>query len=354
MKKIRVLIVDDSGVMRKILSDIISQSGTMDVVGTAINGFEAVQFAQSLHPDVITMDVNMPKMNGILAVEQIMKVTPTPIVMISSTTQYGAEATLKALDLGAVDFVAKPSGDISLDIGALREEILSKVKVASKIKVVRIVNKSTCSERVTTSCRSGKPGFLEDRLLPTDFKQVIAIGCSTGGPQALNVILPEFPLHFPPILVVQHMPEKFTKGLAKQLDERVELKVVEAQDGDKIKAGMVYIAPGSHHMEISSYGTIQLYRGDKFKGYRPSIDIMMTSVAGVYGKNAIGVLLTGMGSDGAEGLYRIKQAQGKTIAQDESTSAVFGMPKVAIDKGCVDYVIPLPSVASRLMSLAKQ
>jgi len=361
MKKIKVLIVDDSGVMRKLLSDIITQDGEMEVIGTAASGVEAVQKAESLHPDVITMDINMPKMNGILAVEHIMKSRPTPIVMISSVTQHGAEATLKALELGAVDFIAKPSGDISLDIESLQMEIASKVKTASKIKVVRNVNGSPkgASDLLGTSHLKVTRGLVRRSPSPPTLKlvapHILAIGCSTGGPQALNEILGELPSYFPyPILVVQHMPEKFTKELAKQLNQKVKLKVVEAEDGDKIKGGTVYIAPGSYHMRVTPHEMIRLSQDEKVNGHRPSIDVMMESVSEVYGKHAIGVLLTGMGSDGARGLYKVKQAQGVTIAQDELTSAVFGMPKVAIEMGCVDYVLPLPLIAKRLVGFIKQ
>lgn len=348
MKKTRVLIVDDSGVMRKMLSDIVNQDEELIVVGTAANGIEAIQQVESLRPDVITMDINMPKMDGILAVEHIMKSSPTPIVMISSATQYGAEATLKALELGAVDFITKPSGDISLDIDDLQKEIISKVKVASKIKVVRIVNKPLKSVVRLKGLSYSKTKINSDIL------HVVVIGCSTGGPHALNEILSKLPSWFPwPILIVQHMPEKFTKELAKQLNQKVELKTLEAQDGDKIKGGTIYIAPGSSHMRVVSHGLIHLSRGEKINGYRPCIDVTMKSVSEVFGKYAIGVLLTGMGSDGAQGLYEIKQAQGTTIVQDESTSAVFGMPKAAIELGCVDYVVPLPLIAKQLMSFIK-
>jgi two-component system chemotaxis response regulator CheB len=356
MEKIRVLIVDDSGVMRRILSDIITQDKEMEVIGTAADGIEAIQKVESFHPHVITMDVNMPRMNGILAVEHIMKSYPTPIVMISSVTQYGAEVTLKALELGAVDFIAKPSGDISLDIESLREEIIAKVKTAAKIKVVRTVSKSIRSPKSST--RALKLNSLPISKVypssPTEGVSVVAIGSSTGGPYALNVILSELPVHFPcPILIVQHMPEKFTKELAKQLNQKTALKVVEAQDGDKIKPGTVYIAPGSHHMKVTPPGIIQLSRGEKVNGYRPSVDVLMSSVSEVYGKKAIVVLLTGMGSDGARGLYKIKQAQGKTLVQDEQTCTVFGMPKAAIELGGVDYIVPLPLIARRLMGLVR-
>ncbi len=356
MKKIRVLIVDDSGVMRKILSDIIQQDEELEVIETAANGIEAIEKVASFRPHVITMDVNMPKMNGILAVEHIMKSYPTPIVMISSVTQYGAEVTLKALELGAVDFIAKPSGDISLDIESLREEIISKVKTASKIKVVRTVSKSVRSMRGSTRALKLNARHISKLYAPspTEGVSVVAIGSSTGGPQALNVILSALPIYFPcPILIVQHMPEKFTKELAKQLDQRTALKVVEAQDGDKIKTGMVYIAPGSHHMKVTPTGIIRLSRGEKVNGYRPSVDVLMSSVSEVYGKKAVAVLLTGMGSDGAQGLYKIKQAQGKTLVQDEQTCTVFGMPKAAIELGGVDYIVPLPLIARRLMDLVR-
>ncbi|MCP4404899.1 MAG: chemotaxis response regulator protein-glutamate methylesterase [bacterium] len=368
---IRVLVVDDSSLMQRLLSDIIDKDAGLRVVGTASHGYEAVRKAEKLRPDVVTMDVNMPHMDGLKAVEQIMTLAPAPIVMISSLTQEGAEATLKALDLGAIDFVSKPSGYVSLDIGDLANEILAKIKLAAKIRVVRTVNRSAASSSSVSSSFQGPSGSsnpkankdvdIENAIFKYvlsrssgniySYDRVIVIGCSTGGPQALNEILFRFPLSFPaPILVAQHMPEKFTEKLAVQLDRRIELHVVEAKNGMKLRKGMVYIAPGAYNIKILTDRTIALFERDGNASQAcPSVDMLMLSVAEVFGQQALGVLLTGMGDDGMIGMNAIKDARGTTIAQDEESSLVFGMPKMAIEAGSVDSIVPLPMVADEIM-----
>ena len=354
---IKVLIVDDSGLMVKLLSEIISQDQELRVIGRASHGYDAVQKVKLLQPDVITMDVNMPRMDGLKAVEYIMSTMPTPIVMISSLTQEGAATTIQALDLGAIDFVPKPSGYVSLDIGTLSAEIISKIKLAAKIRVVRTVKRSAATlsveqqaGKIGTSTSQGVPGPGLTSRKKHDYTKVVAIGCSTGGPNALNEILQKFPEDFPaPILVVQHMPEKFTEKLAELLDHRIALRVVEAKEGMDIQKGMVYIAPGAYHMKALSNRTIALQPGVSPAIPCPSVDIMMQSVAKVFGKNTIGVILTGMGNDGVAGMNAIKDVKGITIAQDEETSLVFGMPRMAIESGCVDAIVPLPQVSDEIM-----
>jgi len=346
--------------MVKLLSEIINNDPELHVVGAASHGYDAVRKAQSLHPDVITMDVNMPRMDGITAVEHIMTTVPTPIIMISSLTKEGAEATLQSLDLGAIDFVSKPSGYVSLDIGDLSTEIIAKIKLAAKIHVVRTVKRS--ASVFPAEKREGKisghrvqtidwSSILHSTKKKHDYKKVVAIGCSTGGPSALNEVLHKFPADFhAPILVVQHMPEKFTEKLAELLNHRVALHVVEAKDGMDIQRGTVYIAPGANHMKIRSNRTISLQQEDSTAIPCPSVDIMMKSVAEVFRKNVIGVILTGMGNDGVAGMNAIKDMKGMTIAQDEETSLVFGMPKTAIESGCIDSIVPLMLVSDEIMN----
>ncbi len=364
-----MLVVDDSGLMVKLLSEIVNRDPELQVVGTASHGYDAVRKVQSLHPDVITMDVNMPRMDGIKAVEHIMSTAPTPIIMISSLTQEGAAATFHALELGAIDFVSKPSGYVSLDIEDLSTEIIAKIKLAAKIHVVRTVKRSAPIPSVKRSTPippvvKRQKGIHDSKTQTInwhaifygtkkkhDYNKVVAIGCSTGGPNALNEVLRKFPEDIPaPILVVQHMPEKFTEKLAELLDHRVALHVVEAKDGMGIQRGTVYIAPGAYHMKILANRTIALQHQDSTAIPCPSVDITMKSIAEVFGKNAIGVILTGMGNDGVAGMNAIKDMKGITIAQDEETSLVFGMPKMAIESGCVDSIVPLSLVSQEIMN----
>jgi two-component system chemotaxis response regulator CheB len=355
---IKVLVVDDSGVMLKLLSEIINADSELRVVGTASHGYDAVRKAQSLRPDVITMDVNMPRMDGITAVEHIMSTIPIPIIMISSLTKEGAAATLQALDLGAIDFVSKLSGYVSLDIGDLSTEIIAKIKLAAKIHVVRTVKRSVPvfpPEKEKKKIGDPKVQAIDWDLIlhpmrkKHEYKNVVAIGCSTGGPSALNEVLQEFPADFPaPILVVQHMPEKFTEKLAEMLDHRIALHVVEAKDGMDVLRGTVYIAPGAYHMKVQPNRTISLQHENSTATPCPSVDIMMKSVAEVFGKDVIGVILTGMGNDGVAGMNAVKDMKGTTIAQDEETSLVFGMPKMAIESGCIDSIVPLSLVSEEI------
>lgn len=360
MSVIKVVVVDDSAVMVRLLSEIINKDSELRVVGTASHGIDAVRKVESLHPDVVTMDVNMPRMDGIKAVEYIMSTVPTPIIMISSLTQKGAEVTIQALDLGAIDFVPKPSGYVSLDIEDLSTEIIAKIKLAAKIHVVRTVNRPVTIPFFPKKVEKKPDALSHPGELPLkkkhDYKRVVAIGCSTGGPSALNDILQQFPAGFAaPILVVQHMPEKFTEKLAELLDHRIALQVVEAKEGMTIRRGVVYIAPGAYHMRVRSNRTIALQHEPSSTVPCPSVDILMTSVAEVFGKEVIGVILTGMGNDGVAGMNAIKDKKGVTIAQDEETSLVFGMPKMAIESGCIDSIVPLSLVPDEIMhSLRKR
>ncbi|HDM36570.1 MAG TPA: chemotaxis response regulator protein-glutamate methylesterase [Candidatus Syntrophoarchaeum butanivorans] len=329
---IRVLVVDDSALMRKVISDILSSAPDIEVAGTAKDGVEAIEKVARLKPDVITLDIEMPEMDGLEALEFIMKDCPTPTVMISALTQEGAEATFRALELGAVDFVAKPSGSISLDMKDLADEVIRKVRAAH------------LSRRVKR--RSGVRKPLQSA--PSGFR-IITIGSSTGGTEALKEIVPQFPKNSPPILITQHMPPGFTEAFAEHLDRISAIKVKEAEEGDRIMKGLALLAPGDYHMTVGGDRRVHLEHTEKINSVRPAADPMMMSAAVVYRRAVIGVVLTGMGRDGARGIVEIKKRGGKAIAQSEDTCVVYGMPKEAVATGCVDEVVPLPDIPSKIM-----
>ena len=340
---IKVLVVDDSVFMRKVISDVLNSEAGIKVIDVAANGKEAVEKVKNLNPDVVTLDIEMPVMNGLEALEIIMKENPTPVVMISSLTKAHAEATLKSLSLGAVDFVAKAGGSIS-SIKNIRDEIVSKCRMASKVNVKSI------KPQPVSIIKPPKFGGLSS-------KKIVAIGTSTGGPRALQEIIPKLPKDFPcGIVIVQHMPPGFTKSLAERLNSLSEVSVKEAENGDQILPGKVLIAPGSHHMivENSINPIVKLNTNPTVNGHRPSADPLLESIAKVFGSKAVGVILTGMGRDGADGMQAIKQQNGYTIAESKSTSIVFGMPKAAIDIGVVDIIAPITEVASEIIRAVRQ
>ena len=340
---IKILIVDDSAFMRKLLSDLFSAEPDFTVIDTARNGVDAVEKVKRLKPDLITMDVEMPVMDGIKALEIIMKETPTPVLMISSLTRAGAEATLSALELGAVDFVAKSAGILS-SITSIGNEILAKSRAAVHAKVSRFVERPK-AQLVVKPLLQPVIGRIEERVL--------AIGTSTGGPRALQEVITKLPGDLPcGVVIVQHMPPGFTKSLSERLDSLSALTVKEAEHNDVVRSGLVLIAPGNYHMTIEREGNkkvVKLDQSPPIGGHRPAVDPMMESVARVYGAGAFGVILTGMGHDGAKGIKAIKQQHGYTIAEDQSTAVVFGMPKAAIELGVVDKVAPISAVAAEIV-----
>lgn len=373
MKRIRVLVVDDSAFMRRMISDILDSEPGIEVVGTARNGQEAVNILSRLAPDVITMDVEMPVMGGLDALEEIMKVRPTPVLMISSATQSGAEATLKALQRGAVDFIAKPSGSISLDIGKLEKEIRQKVKLAAGAVILRPEHASSpdkkkpqhgigLSKATAPVLEPVKPITVTPVPIPrigrTELNKLVVIGTSTGGPKALYEIIPALPKDFPAgVLIVQHMPPGFTLSLANRLNQASAITIKEAEDGDEVLPGVAYIAPGDYHMAVKTVERgagrkqlmIEINQEPPVNGHRPSINVMFTSVAENYWSRIVAVLLTGMGSDGTEGMKLIKGLGGKTIVEDESTCVVFGIPRSAIEAKVVDRVAPLGQIANEIV-----
>jgi two-component system chemotaxis response regulator CheB len=347
MNRIKVLVVDDSALMRRIISDIFQKEPDITVVGTARNGKEALEAIPMLKPDVITLDIEMPVLTGLEALPMIWRKYKIPTIMLSSLTQDGAEATIRALELGAFDFVGKPSGSISLDLAIVGQELVGKVRAAAK------------KEQIVRSTKYFKPQPKQipepPKPIPTGnrVEEIIAIGTSTGGPRALQVVLSHLPATLKAaVVVVQHMPPGFTKSLAQRLDQICQVRVHEAEHGQVLEEGHVYIAPGDYHMRIveRSPGVFEtsLNQQPPLGGHRPSVDVLFESVADLKHVRLRAAILTGMGSDGANGMVRIKERGGYTVAEAKESCVVFGMPRMAIAKGCVDAVVPLDRVAYEL------
>lgn len=342
-KKIRVLVVDDSAFMRKVLQGIIASDPQLEVCGEARDGREAVSQVEALKPDVISMDINMPHMDGLEATKLIMGSNPHPILVVSSESRDGAEVTLKSLQLGAIDFVAKPSGGIDLDMSSVREELCRKLKMAAKVRVVR-----NATGRAPDPSASARNAHHDDRS-PAPSRAgkfpIVVMASSTGGPATLMQFVPYFPKDFPgAVIVIQHMPGNFTSQFSKQLGEVSQIKVKEAESGEIIVPYHLYVCPGSHHLRVSPTGRVVLDDGARIGGYRPCADVALETAAVYAGHMTIGVVLTGMGNDGARGVQAVKAAGGHVIAQDESTAVIFGMPQEAIKTGAVDQVLPIETI----------
>lgn len=362
-KKFRVLVVDDSAFMCKVLEAIFNADELLQVVGKARDGREAIALAETLKPDVITMDLNMPHLDGLQATAHIMTTNPRPIVVVSSETREGAASTLKALELGAIEFVTKPSGGIDLDMQSIKEDLLRKVRMAAKVRVVRTasrmanaVQSPTAKPLPATVPRPTTPAtnFSSDMRFP-----VVVLAASTGGPATVMRMAPGFTRDFPAaVFLVQHMPASFTSQYALQLAEFTNIRVKEAEHNESVQAGVLYICPGGHHLRVAPTGRIQLdATTGRIEGYLPNIDVTMESVAAFAGAMSIGVVLTGMGCDGARGSRAIKAAGGIVLAQDEATSVIFGMPDEAIKTGVVEQVLPIddiyPAIEKRVLSLSR-
>ena len=349
-----MLIVDDSAFMRKVLETILISDEKVQVVGHAKDGREAVRLAESLKPDVITMDINMPVMDGLQATAEIMTTNPRPIVVVSSESRQGAASTLRALELGAIEFVAKPSSGVDLDMHSVREDLLRKVRVAAKVRVVRTASRlaSEIKNSDGTPMSSLPPvatrpaaGAGYDQRFP-----VVVLAASTGGPATVMRLAPGFTRDFPAaVILVQHMPAAFTTQYAAQLAEFTSIRVKEAENNESLMPGTFYICPGGQHLRVMPTGRIQLDGSTgRINGYLPNIDLTMESVAAYAGALSIGVVLTGMGNDGAGGARAIKAAGGIVLAQDEATCVIFGMPAEAIKTGAVDQVLSIDDIYSAI------
>ena len=337
----KVLIVDDSALMRQMLSEIIGGYDDFEVVGVAHDPYIAREKIKALNPDVLTLDVEMPRMDGLTFLENLMRLRPMPVLMVSSLTKKNAETTLRALELGAVDFVAKPAAQTSEDLAHYGEMVVEKLRAVASAGLPRSRDGRERSQKPLSPAQSGfRPG------------QLIAIGASTGGTEALREVLAPLPDSFPPVMVVQHMPEMFTKMFAKRLDGLCKIAVTEAEQGERVLPGHAYIAPGDMHMRVARKNdqlVVSLDQDPPVNRHRPAVDALLHSIAEKAGKNSVGVILTGMGADGKSGIRALKEAGARTLAQDRDSCVVFGMPKAAIDTGCVDAIVPIEEMADEIL-----
>lgn len=343
-KKIRVLVIDDSAMIRGILSDGLAKDHNIEVVGVAPDPYIARDKIIELKPDVLTLDVEMPRMDGLEFLRKLMVQHPIPVIMVSALTERGKRVTIEALEAGAVDFVAKPRSDVARGLNEMMIELRTKVKLAATANVSHYKSRrKEPAEIVTPSC-----------ALAETTDKIIVVGASAGGTEAIKEILTRLPATSPGVVLVQHMPEGFTRMFAERLNSLSQIYVKEAADGDRVMPGVALVAPGSYQMRVVRFGgiyRIKCERGDKVSGHCPSVDVLMHSAAISAGANAVGVILTGMGSDGASGLKAMHDAGARTIAQNQETSVVFGMPKAAINNGAVDLVLSLEEIPVRVLSL---
>lgn len=366
---VRVLVVDDSAFMRKVIGDILSEDPAIEVVGRAKNGREAVKLFADLRPDVITLDVEMPGMNGIEVLKHIMSSRPTPVIMVSGLTKTGADITMQALDAGAVDFVTKPSGTISLDMSKVSAELKSKVQAASRASI----NRSSPAQTVGHASSSWSPQPHTAQLAshvaqvqtqrvdvkrePPKRTELVVIGASTGGPVALQEVITHLPKDFPvPIVLVQHMPPGFTSSFAARLDERSALKVVEGTEGLTIQKGMVVVAPGGYHLLVEKKGSVNvchLTETPPVRSVRPAADVLFKSVATNVGGAVVAVVLTGMGKDGLDGVRMLREKGAYIIIESKETCVIYGMPGAIAEAGLADEILPLQQIAQGLVRTVK-
>jgi len=350
--KTRVLIIDDSALVRSLLTEIINRQPDLEAIGAAPDPYAAREMIRAMNPDVLTLDVEMPKMDGLDFLEKLMRLRPTPVVMVSTLTARGAEVTIRALELGAIDFVAKPKIGIASGLQELGAEICEKIRVAARARMHRHVRAASPS----AAPAAADPAQPAAKAPPARFSRVsteklIAIGASTGGTEAIREVLTRLPSDSPAVLITQHMPPGFTKSFAARLDGLCRITVSEAVDGERALPGHAYIAPGDRHMRLVRSGANYMIAVDQsppVNRHRPSVDVLFRSIAQAAGPNALAVMLTGMGKDGAAGMVEMHDAGSFTIAQDEASCVVFGMPREAIAAGAVDEVLPVTSIADRL------
>ena len=351
MKKIRVVVVDDSALVRSLLAEIINREKDMECVGAANDPLIARDMIRELNPDVITLDIEMPRMDGIDFLARLMRLRPMPVVMISTLTERGAEVTMKALELGAVDFVAKPRIGVADGLSELAVQIVDKVRIAAAAHIKRAVGLPPASGAGASAPASARATLASIGRVSTE--KLICIGASTGGTEAIKDVLVCLPPDCPGILITQHMPEGFTKSFAARLDTLCRISVSEAVHNERVLPGHAYIAPGHSHLLLKKSGAnymTELSQSEPVNRHRPAVDVLFRSAAKYAGSNSVGVILTGMGKDGAAGMLEMKQVGSRTIAQDEASCVVFGMPKEAIARGGVDEVLPLHEIPRRVMA----
>ncbi len=337
--KINVLVVDDSAFMRKSISIMLEDDPDIKVIKTARDGVEGFELAKTLKPDVITLDIEMPRMDGLTTLKKIMAECPTPVIMVSSLTSDGAEATIKALELGAVDFIPKELSFVNINIIKIKEDLIRKVKeIVKQRSIKKRFRRLSFSHQVEDLSHTSKL-----KALPKIGYKAVSLGISTGGPLSLQKVVPFLKTKTIPFFIVQHMPPKFTKSLSQRLDDLSELKVKEAEDGEQVQRGHIYIAPGGYHMTIQKGGmnTIRISDSPKDTLHKPSVDVMMNSVLDVYGKSTLAVIMTGMGKDGSDSIARLKRMGGYCLAQDQDSCVVYGMPRSVVEAGNADVIAPL-------------
>ncbi|MDX2019086.1 MAG: chemotaxis response regulator protein-glutamate methylesterase [Deltaproteobacteria bacterium] len=341
MRKIRVLVIDDSAMFREMLSALLRTEPQIEVVGTAPDPVAAWAMIKQLAPDVLTLDVEMPRMDGLTFLQNLMTHHPLPVVMVSALTERGCQATLRALELGAIDVVTKPKVDVRAGMAEAAVELIDKVRIAAQSRV--LVRKQVAPP----------PSKVASTWLGRTTYKIIAVGASTGGTEALTTFLSALPADAPGVVVVQHMPSRFTKSFAERLDRLCQIRVAEAADGDRVLTGQALIAPGGFHMTVGRSGADYLVRVNQqpqVNGHRPSVDVLFDSCAEYVGRNAVGVIMTGMGADGARGLLKMRKGGAKTFAQNEATCVVYGMPREAVERGAVDEVLPLDQLSAAALS----
>lgn len=346
MSRTRVLIIDDSALVRQMMTEILSRDPAIQVIGAAPDPYVAWDKIQRLHPDVVTLDIEMPRMDGLTFLAKLMRAHPLPVLMVSSLAERGCETTLKALELGAVDFVTKPRIDVARGTAEIADEIVAKVKLAGGARL-RVKQQPARAEAADLPVPH-PPSFNATH-------KIVAIGASTGGTEALREVLCGLPSDAPGIVIVQHMPEDFTRAFARSLNSLARIEVSEARDGDAVLPGHALIAPGNYHMELVRSGAayrVRVYMSERINHHRPSVDVLFQSCARAAGQNAVGVILTGMGDDGALGLLAMRSAGARTVAQDEESCVVFGMPKEAIARGAAEFTDPLHRIAQTTLRLA--
>jgi two-component system chemotaxis response regulator CheB len=359
MKKIRVLIIDDSVMVRKLLTEMLNSSPDIEVIGAAADPLKARDMIKQLNPDVLTLDIEMPKMDGITFLKNLMRLRPTPVVMISTLTEKGAEVTLEALKLGAVDFIAKPKVDLINTLNQYTDEIVAKVKIAAQANVNNIAMRHLNPQAGNVEKPGG--GTLKEKLGAGKqslglTRKIIAIGASTGGTEAIKVVAKSLSADLPPVVITQHLPAAFSESFVRHIDMVAPMAACIPKDGQIAEPGHIYLAPGDRHMlikkEASGY-VIKLDNSEPVNRHKPAVDVMFRSLIQSAGANTVAVLLTGMGADGAQGMKELHGAGAKTIIQDEQSSVVWGMPGAAYKLGCTDYMLPLNDIAQKILGLIK-